>query len=54
VYSNSHLQQINEKLVFVVEDFYEDFKKACKRLLEAMDKGMVTEKKMNERYYYTF
>jgi len=49
-----HLQQTNEKLIFVAEDFYEDFKKACNRLLEAMDKGMVTEKKMNERYYYTF
>ena len=53
-FGKKHLQEIDEKLVLVSEEFYVDFKKACKRLLEAMDKGIVSDKKMNSEFYYTF
>ena len=33
-FGKSHLQEIDEKLILVVEDFYKDFKKACMRLLD--------------------
>jgi hypothetical protein len=49
-----HLQEIDGKLILVVEDFVEDFKKACDRLLDGMDKGIISEKKINSQFYYTF
>lgn len=51
---DKHLLVVNEKLVFVTEDFYEDFKKACERLLEGMNKGIIMDKKINSEFYYTF
>jgi len=49
-----HLEESNERLVLVAEDFYKDFKKACNRLLEGMKKGIISEKKLNADFYYTF
>jgi len=49
-----HLQIKDEQLILVAEDFYQDFKKACLRLLEGMDQGIIHEKKKNTAFYYTF
>lgn len=51
---NMHLQEKDEKLIFVAEDFYQDFKKACLRLLDGMEKGIISEKKVQTEFYYTF
>ncbi len=51
---NKHLEKVNDKLVLVAEDFYEDFKKACVRLIEGMEKGIISDKKINSEFYYTF
>lgn len=51
---NKHLEKINDKLVLVAEDFYDDFKKACNRLMDGMEKGIIPEKKVNTEFYYTF
>jgi len=53
-YGNKHLQEINGKLVLVAEDFYGDFKKACNRLFEGFEKGIIDYKKINTDFYYTF
>ena len=53
-FGKKHLQEIDEKLILVVEDFYADFKKACERLLDGMDKGIISERKTNSEFYYTF
>ena len=53
-YGKKHLQESEGKLILVVEDFYADFKKACERLLDGMDKGIISEKKTNSEFYYTF
>ena len=52
--ANKHLQKLDDQLVLVVEDFLTDFKKACLRLFEGMDKGLISEKKINLEFYYTF
>ena len=49
-----HLENSDNKLVLVVEDFYSDFKKACSRLFEGMDRGIISEKKINTDFYYNF
>lgn len=49
-----HLKYSDEKLVLVAEKFYEDFKKACLRLFDGMDKGIIHEKKINEPFYFNF
>jgi len=54
VFGEKHLHEIDGKLIFVAEDFYEDFKKACKRLLEGMKKGIISDKKNQTEFYYTF
>lgn len=51
---NNHLNRIDDQLILVAEYFYADFKKACLRLFEAMEKGIVNEKKINTDFYYTF
>ena len=51
---NKHLEKINDKLVLVAEDFYDDFKKACNRLMDGMEKGIISEKKVDTEFYYTF
>lgn len=51
---NKHLQEIDGKLVIVAEDFYRDFKKACERLLDGMNRGIISEKKIQSDFYYTF
>ncbi|GAH38072.1 unnamed protein product [marine sediment metagenome] len=53
-YGNKHLQEIDEKLILVVEDFYKDFKKASERLLDGMNKGIIADRKINSEFYYTF
>ena len=53
-YGERHLSEIDGKLILVVENFYADFKKACLRLFEGMDKGIVNNKKINADFYYTF
>lgn len=53
-FGKKHLQKIDDKLILVAEDFYNDFKKACKRLIEGMEKGIVAEKKIEMKFYYTF
>ncbi|MDA3953244.1 MAG: hypothetical protein PF485_06335 [Bacteroidales bacterium] len=53
-YGNKHLQEIDEKLILVAEDFYADFKKACERLLDGMNKGIITERKISSEFYYTY
>jgi len=53
-YGKKHLQEIDEKLILVAEDFYTDFKKACERLFDGMDKGIISEKKISTDFYYTF
>ncbi|MBU8893371.1 MAG: hypothetical protein KOO66_11365 [Bacteroidales bacterium] len=53
-YGKKHLQESDGKLILVVEDFYADFKKSCERLLDGMDKGIISEKKTNSEFYYTF
>ncbi|HAF30161.1 MAG TPA: hypothetical protein DCG75_14060 [Bacteroidales bacterium] len=54
VLGKNHLQEIDSKLILVAEDFYEDFKKACERLMEGMEKGIIPDKKINAEFYYTF
>lgn len=54
VLGNKHLQEVDGKLILVTENFYNDFKKACMRLIEGMNKGIITEKKINSEFYYTF
>lgn len=49
-----HLIELDGELVLVAEKFYTDFKKACLRLFEGMDKGIIHEKKIKEKFYYTF
>ena len=49
-----HLKEMEGKLIIVAEYFYNDFKKACLRLLEGMEKGLISEKKINMEFYYTF
>jgi len=53
-FGDKHLQKINDKLILVVEDFYLDFVKACNRLLVGMEKGIISDKKVNSNFYYTF
>jgi len=53
-YGNKHLQNIEGKLILVAENFYADFKKACIRLLEGMEKGIISDKKVNTVFYFTF
>lgn len=53
-YGNKHLQELDGKLILVAEDFYKDFKKACLRLLDGMNKEIITERKINSEFYYTF
>lgn len=53
-FAKKHLQEVDGKLVLVVENFYEDFKKACIRLVDGMDKGIIAEKKINSDFYFTF
>lgn len=53
-FAKKHLCEHDGKLVLLAEDFYEDFKKACIRLIDGMDKGKVAEKKINSDFYYTF
>jgi hypothetical protein len=53
-YGKKHLQEIDKKLILVVEDFYLDFVKACLRLIDGMDKGIIHDKKINEEFYFTF
>ncbi len=53
-FGKKHLQNIDGKLIFVVEDFYNDFKKACLRLFDGMEKGIVSDKKINAEFYFTF
>jgi hypothetical protein len=53
-YGNKHIQEVEGKLILVAEEFYKDFTKACERLMEGMNKGIVTEKKINTEFYYTF
>ncbi len=51
---NKHLEKINDRLVLVAEDFYDDFKKACNRLMDGMEKGIISKKNVNSEFYYTF
>jgi len=53
-FGKKHLQIADEKLILVAENFYSDFKKACLRLLNGMDKGIITDKKINTDFYFTF
>jgi len=53
-FANKHLAEIDGQLVLIAETFYNDFKKACLRLFDGMNKGIVTEKKIKESFYYTF
>lgn len=53
-FGNKHLENMNDQLILVAEDFYIDFKKACNRLLEGMEKGIISDKKINTGFYYTF
>ena len=50
----NHLVEIDGQLILVAEKFYADFKKACLRLFDGMDKGIINEKKIKESFYYTF
>lgn len=54
VLGKKHLQEIDNKLILVAEDFYQDFKKACERLMDGMEKGIIPDKKINAEFYYTF
>jgi len=53
-FGKKHLQKQDDKLILVAEDFYEDLKKACLRLLNGMEKGIVSDKKINTEFYYCF
>lgn len=53
-FGKKHLQEIEGKLILVTEEFYSDFKKACERLLDGMNKGIISERKINTEFYYTF
>ena len=53
-YSKKHLQEIDGKLILVAEDFYTDFKKACERLFNGVNMGLISDKKINTKFYYTF
>lgn len=53
-FGKKHLQETDKKVILVVENFYVDFKKACLRLIDGMDKGIIHDKKINEEFYFTF
>ena len=53
-FGKKHLQETDKKVILVVENFYNDFKKACLRLMDGMDKGIIHDKKINEEFYFTF
>lgn len=53
-YTKMHLKYSEDKLILLVEDFYADFTKACLRLFEGMAKGIIHEKKVDEKFYFNF
>jgi len=53
-FGKKHLNKIDDKLILVTEDFYNDFKKACLRLIDGMDKGKILDKKIKTDFYYSF
>ena len=53
-FGDKHLHKIGNQVVLVAEDFQSDFKKACLRLIDGMNKGFIPQKKLNTKYYYTF
>jgi hypothetical protein len=53
-FGKKHLHEKDEKLILVAENFYNDFKKACLRLVDGMDKGIISDKKINTDFYFTF
>ena len=53
-FGKKHLQETDKKVILVAENFYNDFKKACLRLMDGMDKGIINDKKINEEFYFTF
>ena len=53
-FGKKHLQETDKKVILVAENFYNDFKKACLRLMDGMDKEIINDKKINEEFYFTF
>ena len=45
-----HLSKKRGKLVFIAEDFFEDFKKACYELISMIDEKRVKDKKLSNDY----
>ena len=45
-----HLSKYNGKLVFIAEDFFEDFSKACLRLISLIENGDLKDKKLANDY----
>ena len=46
----SHLKKHNDKLILVLEDFYDDFERACKDVIAKIDAGKITNKKVQKSY----
>jgi hypothetical protein len=44
--TNTHLDLLNGKRVFLVEDLVRDFHKACSRVIELLEKGELKQKAM--------
>ena len=53
-FAKKHCMEQEGVLILIAEEFYCDFKKACLRLLDGIEKGIITEKKANTSFYYTF
>ena len=51
VISRQHLKNIIKgPLVLVLEDFYHDYEKACKRLIHGFESGKYTNRKDSQNY----
>ena len=42
----AHLESVEGKIVFVSEDFFEDFKKACNKIISMIERGEIKSKKL--------
>ena len=45
-----HLEKSNGLLILVLEDFFDDFEKACLSCIKKFDAGKLSSKKLNENY----
>jgi hypothetical protein len=46
----AHLEEYNGQLVLVAEDLYDDFKRACERVIRGIQRGRITCRKVRQDY----